>query len=642
VASGTQKPALSVVGEKTAKTLAQPAQRDLLKIVIVGHVDHGKSTLVGRIFHDTGSLPEGKVEAIKAMCERRGMPFEFAFLMDALQAERDQGITIDTAQIWFKSQKRDYVIIDAPGHKEFLKNMVTGAAASDAALLVIDVHEGVKEQSRRHGYLLHLLGVRQVAVVCNKMDLVGFEEAAFRAVERDYTGYLASIGVTPTFVVPVSARGGDNIAARAATMPWYHGPTVIEALDHFHPSAVSLELPLRFPVQDVYKFDHRRIIAGRVESGVLRVGDQVLVSPANKTVRIASIEAWGGPQPVEAKAGQSIGVTFEDQIFIERGDLISHEDNAPIETDVFRAQVFWLGREPLKVGSAYKCKLATAEFPVTVQSIERVIDTGDLSHRDAIRVERNEVAEVVLRARKLAALDEFRDNARTGRFVLVDRYDAAGGGIVSIEGYADQRKLVTVRSTNIVRVEHGVTAEARSMRNGHRGGVLWLTGLSGAGKSTLALELEQRLFAKGYQTYVLDGDNVRAGLNANLGFSPEDRAENIRRVGELAALFADAGMIVITSFISPYRSDRDRARKAAKDSFHEIYVKADLATCERRDPKGLYKRARAGEIGEFTGISSPYEAPEMAELVVDTANESVEACADRLMDYVRDHIAIVG
>jgi bifunctional enzyme CysN/CysC len=636
MANPEPRPALAVVGGRAVPAAA----RDLLRIVIVGHVDHGKSTLVGRIFHDTGSLPEGKLETIKAVCERRGMPFEWAFLMDALQAERDQGITIDTSQIWFKSAKRDYVIIDAPGHKEFLKNMITGAAASDAAVLVIDVHEGVKEQSRRHGYLLHLLGVRQVAVVCNKMDLVGFDEARFRAVEREYAQYLASIGVTPTYIIPASARDGDSIASRSAAMPWYQGPTVIEALDRFQPTSAPTEQALRFPIQDVYKFDDRRILAGRIESGVLRVGDRLLFSPSNQTARVASIEAWNAAVPMEAKAGQSVGVTLDDQLFVERGEMASHEDDAPIETDVFRAQLFWLGRDPLKVGARYKCKLATAEFPVTVQSIERVINTTDLSRRDAVEVERNEVAEVVLRARKLVALDEFRSHTRTGRFVLIDKYDAAGGGIISIEGYADQRELVTVRSTNIVKVAHGITGEARARRNGHKGGVLWFTGLSGAGKSTLAVELERRLFAKGYHVYVLDGDNVRSGLNANLGFSPEDRAENIRRVGEVAALFADAGMIVISSFISPYRSDRDRARRAAKDSFHEIYVKADLATCERRDPKGLYRRARAGEISEFTGISSPYEAPDTPELEVDTAAADVEGCIERLMEYVRRTIAI--
>ncbi len=636
MANRETRPHLAVVGSADFPG----ATRDQMRIVIVGHVDHGKSTLVGRLFHDTGSLPEGKFEAIQAMCARRGMPFEWAFLMDALQAERDQGITIDTSHIWFRTARRDYVIVDAPGHKEFLKNMITGAAGADAAVLVIDVHEGVKEQSRRHGYLLHLLGVRQVVVVANKMDLVGHDEAAFRAVERDIVAYLASIGVTPTFVIPVSARVGDNVASRSAAMPWYTGPTVAGALDRFTTPPPPVERPLRFAIQDVYKFDARRIVAGRVESGVLRVGDRLLFSPLNTSAHVATIEAWGAAPPLEAKAGQSIGVTLDEPLFVERGAIASHDRDPPIETDVFRAQIFWLGHTPLAVGARYTCKLATAAFPVTIQSIERVIDTADLSRRDAARVERNEVAEVTIRARQLVALDEFANNPRTGRFVLVEGYDVAGGGIVSLEGYADQRELVTVRATNIARVEHGVATEARARRNGHKGGVLWLTGLSGAGKSTLAVALESRLFAKGYQVYVLDGDNVRAGLNANLGFSPEGRAENIRRVGEVAALFADAGMIVITSFISPYRSDRDRAREAAKGAFHEVYLKADLATCEGRDPKGLYKRARAGEIAEFTGISSPYEAPDAAELVLDTATQPVGSCVEELVSYVQGHIAI--
>ncbi len=633
------KPNLAVV-DRPGDAAQRQQHRDLLKIVIVGHVDHGKSTLVGRIFHDTGSLPEGKYESIKAMCERRGMPFEWAFLMDALQAERDQGITIDTSQIWFKSQKRDYVIIDAPGHKEFLKNMITGAAASDAALLVIDAAEGVQEQSRRHGYLLHLLGVRQIAVVCNKMDLVDFDQRKFRAIEREYTQYLASIGVTPTFVIPASGREGDNVLNRSTRMAWYDGPTVLDALDRFQPSGSSVDLPLRLPIQDVYKFDDRRILAGKIESGVLRVGDTLMFSPSNKTAKVKSIEAWSATPPMEAKAGQSVGITLDDQLFVERGEMASHVDDAPIETDVFRAQVFWLGKDPLVVGKAYRAKLATADFPVTVQSIERVINTTDLSRRDAAEVGRNEVAEIVIRSRRMLALDEFRDNPRTGRFVLVEGYDICGGGIISIEGYADQRGMETVKSTNLVKVVHKVDNGTRALRNGHKGGVLWFTGLSGAGKSTLALELERQLFAKGYQVYVLDGDNVRSGLNANLGFSPEDRAENIRRVGEVAGLFADAGMIVISSFISPYRSDRDRARKAAGETFHEIFVKADLATCESRDPKGLYKKARAGTIADFTGVSAPYEAPEAPQLVIDTAAAPVEACVQQMMDYVKAKIAI--
>ena len=606
-----------------------------LRIVIVGHVDHGKSTLVGRLIHETGSLPEGKLDAIKAMSEKRGMPFEWAFLMDAIQAERDQGITIDTTQIWFKTDKRPYVIIDAPGHKEFLKNMVTGAASSEAALLLIDAHEGVQEQSRRHGYLLHLLGVKQVAVLVNKMDLVGYSADRFGQVAEDYRAYLRGLGVTPACIIPISAREGDNMVEHSTAMPWYQGPTVLQALDAFEYKERPTERPLRMPVQDVYKFDQRRIIAGRIESGTLSAGDEVIFSPSNKTATVKSIEAWHAPEePDSASAGQSIGVTLTEQIFVERGEVMSHLEHAPIESNVFKARLFWLGHGPLTIGRSYTLKLGTLEAPVTVEAIDHVIDTSDLSTKGSDKIERNGAGEVVLRTKRMLALDEHGQNPITGRFVLVEDYLPMGGGIVSMEGYPDQRRLITVRSTNITEVGHAVTRESRSGRNGHKGAVLWFTGLSGAGKSTLALALERELFAKGYQVYVLDGDNIRAGLNANLGFSPEDRAENIRRVGEVASLFADAGFIVISSFISPYRSDRERARAAAKDAFHEIYVRASLAACEDRDPKGLYKRARKGEIPEFTGISSPYEAPDHPDLVVATDEMPVDECLATLIRYV--------
>ncbi len=621
---------------------SESAVRDLLRIVIVGHVDHGKSTLVGRLLHDTNSLPLGKVEEIKAMSDRRGMPFEYAFLMDALQAERDQGITIDTSQIWFNSSKRNYVIIDAPGHKEFLKNMITGAAQSDAALLIIDAVEGVREQSRRHGYLLHLLGIRQVAVAINKMDLVNYSEARFNEIAMEYRAYLTELGVVPTFILPVSAREGENIVTRSDAMQWYDGPTVVGALDCFVSEPLSSELPLRLPVQDVYKFDERRIIAGRIESGRVTVGDEIMFSPSNKTARVKSLEVWPETlaKPAFATAGYSVGLTLDDQIFVERGDTISHVRNAPVETDVFRARLFWLGHEPLTIGKTYKLKLNTTEAQVQVQKIEAVIDTGDLSSATATQVDRNQVAEVVLRSRRMVALDAFNDMPATGRFVLVDEYDIAGGGIISMEGYADQRQLITQRSTNIVKAEQGVSDDERARMNGHRGGVIWFTGLSGAGKSTLSMELERRLFEKGYSVYVLDGDNIRFGLNANLGFSPEDRSENIRRVGEVAALFARAGMIALTAFISPYRSDRDRARAAMPDRFHEIYVQADVTTCESRDPKGLYEKARRGEIKEFTGISAPYEVPESPELTVDTSKHSVEECVAQLIAYVEANFSL--
>jgi bifunctional enzyme CysN/CysC len=418
-------------------------------------------------------------------------------------------------------------------------------------------------------------------------------------------------------------------------MPWYQGPTVLQALDGFEYKELPTERPLRMPVQDVYKFDQRRIIAGRIESGRIEVGDEVIFSPSNKTAKIKTIEAWHVPEePEDASAGQSIGVTLTEQIFVERGEVMSHLEHAPIESNVFKAKLFWLGHQPLRIGNVYTLKTGTLEAPITVEAIDHVIDTSDLSTKAADKIERNGAGEVVLRTRRMLALDEHEQNPVTGRFVLVENHLPVGGGIVSMEGYPDQRRLITVKSTNITAVGHAVTRDARAGRNGHKGAVLWFTGLSGAGKSTLALALERELFAKGYQVYVLDGDNIRSGLNANLGFSPEDRAENIRRVGEVASLFADAGFIVISSFISPYRSDRDRAREAAKDAFHEIYVRASLEACESRDPKGLYKRARTGEIPEFTGISSPYEPPERPDLVVPTDELAVDECLARLLKFV--------
>lgn len=616
-----------------------------MKIVIVGHVDHGKSTLVGRLFHDTGSLPEGKFEQITENCKRRGMPFEWSFLMDSLQAERDQAITIDTTQIWFRTQKREYVIIDAPGHKEFLKNMVTGAASSEAALLIIDAEEGVKEQSKRHGYLLHLLGVRQVAVVVNKMDLVGYSESRFREVEAEYRDYLESIGVEATCFIPVSARVGDGMVGPSDNMPWYSGASVVEALDGFRPLPDREDLPLRFPVQDVYKFDARRIIVGRIESGRLKVGDDILFSPTNTPAKVASIEVWGANEaPNEAAAGQSVGITLQDQVFVERGHVASHDDAAaPALANQFRARLFWLGKKPLVMGRHYKIKLGTAEVMAELQQIETLVDTGTLAHSQATQVERNMVAEVLFRTRGMAVLDDFATNSRTGRFVVVDDYDVAGGGIISLDGIANQRVAHgTVKSENIYHVDTRVLPEQRAVYNGHMGGILWFTGLSGSGKSTLALELEQRLFAKGYQVYVLDGDNIRAGLNKDLGFAPEDRTENIRRVGEVASLFAQAGVIVITAFISPYAEDRKRARTAAPEYFNTVYIKADVETCEKRDVKGLYKKARAGKIIEFTGVSAPYEVPDNPELVVDTRNKDVESCVRELEAYVeRNFVAPV-
>ena len=621
--------------------MASSELRQTLNIVIVGHVDHGKSTIIGRLLNDTGSLAPEKLAELQAICDKRAMPLEWSFLLDSFQAERDQAITIDATQIRFSSAARDYIVSDAPGHRAFLKNMMSGAARAAAAVLVVDALEGVQEQTRRHACLLHLLGIRQLCVAINKMDLAGFDPERYAAVRDEVRGYLGDLGLDAAAVVPIAARGGDNLVHYSRAMPWYEGPTLLAALDRFTPPSPPVERPLRFVVQDVYRLDERRILVGRVESGVLRVGDRLTLSPGNETARVRSIESWNATVPsTEARAGQAIGITLDEPIYVERGHIASHAEQAPALTYVFRANLFWLGRKPLTVGSQYRCRLGTSEAVVAVQAVERVIDTDTLAGTPTDEVRQNEVAEVVLRARQMLAVDEHSDLPATGRFVLIDGFETVAGGSVSMEGYPDQRHLYISKASNVYAVDHLTSPAARAWRNGHWGAVLWFTGLSGSGKSTIAMRLEQRLFAKGYQVFVLDGDNVRKGLNADLGFSPEDRAENIRRVGELAALFAEAGTVVITALISPYRSDRERARTAAGKAFHEIHVKADLATCESRDPKGLYRRARAGEIPSFTGISAPYEEPDTPELVIDTQALPVDACVDLLVRHVEMHMGL--
>jgi len=498
----------------------------------------------------------------------------------------------------------------------------------------------MQEQTRRHAYLLRLLGLEQIAVVVNKLDLVGFSEARFRELEGAARRFLAELGLTPKLVLPISARHGDNLAALSANMPWHRGPTLIEALQAFDSRPSRDAQPLRLPIQDVYRQDDKRILAGRIESGRLAVGDTLLFSPSNKFARIKSLEAWNSAQPAHAVAGQSVGITLDRPLFVERGEIASHQDDAPRLTNVLHATLFWLAGTPLAAGQQLRLELATAEAPVTVETVERVIDTDSLASAPTDVVRRDQVAEVVLRSRALLALDDNTHLPRTGRFVLRANGETVAGGLVSLRHHPDQRHAVGLKPENLTPVDHKVTRASRAERFGHRGGILWFTGLSGAGKSTLAMAVEQHLFRRGYAVYVLDGDNVRSGLNANLGFSPEDRVENIRRVGEVAALFADAGILCITAFISPYRADRARARQAGGEAFHEIYIRADLETCERRDPKGLYRRARSGEIGEFTGVSAPYEPPESAELVVDTAREPIEACVEQILRYIATSFAI--
>ncbi|GAC1303797.1 MAG: adenylyl-sulfate kinase [Vulcanimicrobiaceae bacterium] len=601
-----------------------------VRVVAVGHVDHGKSTLIGRLLHDTGNLPDGKVAEMKVVSERRGVHFEWSFVLDAMQSERDQAVTIDTTRIWLRTPERDVVLIDAPGHKEFLRNMVTGASDADAAMLLVDAHEGVSEQTRRHALLLELIGVRRVVVVINKMDLVDYDATRYGAIREELGALLERIGIEATQYVPISARSGENVTERAPAMAWYDGPTVLAAILALPVRDVARGTAFRMAVQGTIRRDLQRIVVGRVESGSVAVGDAIAIAPSMRVAHVASIDVWPPDGRTVARAGESVGITLDGKHFVDRGDVIAAADDAPTIATAFRARLLWLGTRALEVGDTFGIRFGTRTSSVRVRAFERVVDIDALAPGDARRAHTNDVAEVVFESREALALDTVAIQPGLARFILLDGVAiVAGGTILAALGGA---------ANNVVPVGHLLDRTARERRNGHRGAVLWLTGLPGAGKSTIAMELERRLFERGLQTYVLDGDNLRLGLNADLGFSSDDRRENIRRVAEVAALFADAGTIAIAAFISPARADRERARAIAGEAFVEVYVEADAATCEARDPKGHYKRARAGAISGFTGIDDSYEIPERPDVTLDTDRLSPDEAVETLLAYVRERI----
>src|SRR5436189_979479 len=490
-----------------------------------------------------------------------------------------------------------------------------------------------------------MLGVNQVIVVVNKMDLIEYSEKRFREIEQDYRKFLQQLGLNALTFIPASAKQGENVARASMKMKWYCAASVLEALDLLQPQKRDTDLPLRFCVQDVYRFDGRRIVAGRIETGTLRVGDQLVFSPANKSSMVAAIERWNEPVTPNAfgVADDSIGITLTEQIFVERGYVASHQDETPVETNRFHADLFWIAREPLRSGHFYDLRLATQQVKCQIVSIEQVVDSSTLETKTDGReqLERNEIGRLTIQTRSPLVVDNHERVPNLGRFVIIDDGQICGGGTIFGGVYTDR---TVAKSKNIFWTEGKITPRTRAMRSGHRGAVVWLTGLSGAGKSTIAQSLERDLFQRGMHTYVLDGDNIRHGLNSNLGFSPDDRVENIRRVSEVAKLMADAGTVVITAFISPYRMDRRRAREIALEGnaeFIEVFVEAPLEVCETRDPKNLYKKARAGEIRDFTGIDAPYEAPEDPEIVVrtdqQTVDESVATILEQLLPRLREY-----
>ena len=528
--------------------------RERMDIVIIGHVDHGKSTLVGRLLADTGALPQGKLDAVREQCRRNARPFEYAFLLDALKEEQAQGITIDSARCFFKSARRDYIIIDAPGHLEFLKNMISGAARAEAGLLVIDAKEGVQENSRRHGYLMSLLGIRQIAVCVNKMDLVHFDQAVFDAIRVEYSDFLRRVGIEPVAFLPISAFGGDNVVARSDRMPWHAGSTVLDTVDGFVKEPPPFDKPLRMPVQDVYKFtehgDERRIVAGRIETGRVAVGDEVVFQPSGKKARIATIEEFNAAAPpATAQAGQSTGVTLTTQLYVRPGEVMCRVgQTAPRLTSRLRATLFWLSHQPMIKGKRYKLKLAGARLPAWLTEVSAVMDASTLgSDSQRQQIERHDVAECVLETLRPVAVDLAADIPQLGRFVIIDNYEIAGGGIVLAADPTRQTlvdKLVQAREKAWDRST--IAAAARSSRYNQRGTLLLLTGPAGAGKRTLARKLEERLFQGGRLVYYLGLSNSLVGGGDLDSSGSDERDEYLRRLGEVAHLFTDAGLILIT------------------------------------------------------------------------------------------------
>ncbi|AGC67208.1 bifunctional enzyme NodQ [Thermoclostridium stercorarium subsp. stercorarium DSM 8532] len=536
-------------------------RRDLINkqdmnIVIVGHVDHGKSTVIGRLLADTNSLPEGKLEQVKEICRRNSKPFEYAFLLDALKDEQAQGITIDTARCFFQTEKRNYIIIDAPGHIEFLKNMITGAARAEAALLVIDASEGIQENSRRHGFMLSMLGIKQVCVLVNKMDLVGYGEKPFRRIERQYRRFLKKVDVEPVCFIPISAREGDNVANHSDKMSWYKGMNVLEVLDSFKSEELPEDKPFRMPVQDVYKFtrggDNRRIIAGTIETGKISVGDEVIFYPSGKRTRIKSIEGFNRPPVTEIGAGWATGFTVTEQIYVKRGELMCKADELkPKVTGRMLVNLFWLGKNPLVKGKDYYLKLGTAKVSMRVEEIRNVIDASSLVSKKKEQVDRNEVAECILSLDRHIAFDLTADIANTSRFVIVDEYEISGGGIV-ISDLEDQTSWVRdkVLMRNYKWIGSEISAETRALKYGHGAALILITGEKQSPRKELGRALEKQLFDDGKLVYYLGMGSVMYGVDADLmdhELIVPSRQEHIRRLTEVAHIMLDAGMIFIIS-----------------------------------------------------------------------------------------------
>lgn len=529
-----------------------PTNREQMNVVIVGHVDHGKSTLIGRLLADTGSLPKGKLEEVKERCLRNARPFEYAFLLDALKDEQSQGITIDTARSFFQSAKRDYIIIDAPGHIEFLKNMITGAARAEAALLVIDAFEGIKENSKRHGTMMSFLGIKNLTVCINKMDLVNYREEVFNRIKNEYSQFLKEINLYATSFIPMSGREGDNIVSNSPRMPWYQGVSVLRVLDSFVKASPKSEQPFRMPVQDIYKFtsdgDGRRIVAGRIESGTISIGDDVIFFPSQKKSRITSIESFNTPLKKQALAGESTGVCLETQIYIRPGEIMSKVDNSPQVSSKIRANIFWMGKQPLIKGKIYKLKITTQQVPVVLSEVVSVMNASELSSVQKPHVDRHEVAECILETMKPVAFDQVGNIPETGRFVIVDNYEIAGGGIILAPVVDAETSLSQhIRKREFEWERSAITPEKRAFQFQHKSALIVITGQIDTGKQRIAKALEEALFNLGKFTYFLGVSNRLSLVTTDFKDKTLSKFEHLQQLGELAHIMTDTGLILITS-----------------------------------------------------------------------------------------------
>ncbi|WP_394764449.1 sulfate adenylyltransferase subunit CysN [Phenylobacterium sp.] len=602
-------------------------KKSLLRFLTCGSVDDGKSTLIGRLLYDSKMIFEDQLAALEADSKKlgtQGGDIDFALLVDGLAAEREQGITIDVAYRFFSTDKRKFIVADTPGHEQYTRNMVTGASTADAAVILIDARKGVLTQTRRHSYLVSLLGIRHVVLAINKMDLVDWSQARFDEIVAEYRAFAEKIGIKAFTAIPMSALKGENITEPSARSPWYAGPPLMRWLEDAPVEDDLRDKPFRMAVQWVNRpnLDFRGF-SGLIASGVIRPGDRIKALPSGRESTVERIVTLTGDLP-EAVAGQSVTLTLADEIDVSRGDVLAAASHPPAVADQFEATLVWFDDEPMLPGRPYLLKLGTRTVSAQVGEPKYKVNVNTLEQLAARKLELNEIGVCNLALDAPIAFDPYAENHDLGGFILIDRISnrTVGAGLLH---------FALRRSQNIHWQAMDVDKATRAAAKGQKPRVVWLTGLSGAGKSTIANLLEKRLLAEGRHTYLLDGDNVRHGLNKDLGFAEEDRVENIRRVAEVSKLMADAGLIVLVSFISPFRAERRMARELMADGeFVEVHIDTPLAEAERRDVKGLYAKARAGELKNFTGIDSPYEAPEAPEIYIDTTQLSAEAAAERI------------